>query len=281
MPSAPAPRDRFVTVGGLRLRYRDWGGPGVPVLALHGAAAHAHWWDPVAPLLAPRLRVLALDWRGHGRSAWPRPPAYRSQDFAADLVGVIERLGLGAPIVAGHSMGGHAALAFAAWHPARLSRLVVLDALPHANRERLRALRRRPARAPTEFPTRAAALARFRLRPGETTAPAALLRDLGRQGLVRVAAGRWRYRFDPECERRRVPVDAWALLPRIRVPTLIVRGEHSTILSRDVAQRMVKAIPRATLCELPRAHHHVTLDAPVALADCLLGWLAGTAGPPG
>ena len=273
MPDPRRPRDRFVTVGGLRLRYRDWGGDGRPLLTLHGAAAHAHWWDPVAPYLARRFRVLALDWRGHGRSAWPRYPAYRSEDFAAELGGVIEGLGLEDVVVAGHSMGGHNAMAFAAWHPDRLARLVVVDARPHVNLERLRALQRRAPRPPTEFPSLAQALARFRLRPPETVAPPALLRAIARRGLVRLPSGRWRYRFDPACERTRVPVDCWALLPRITSPTLVVRGEYSTILDRDVARRMAKTLPSAALEEIPGAHHHVTLDAPRALADCILAWL--------
>jgi pimeloyl-ACP methyl ester carboxylesterase len=100
MPAARRSRDRFVTVLGLRLRYRDWGGNGRPLVALHGAVAHAHWWDPVAPYLTRRFRVLALDWRGHGRSAWPRPPAYRSEDFAAELAGVIDALRLRDVVVA-------------------------------------------------------------------------------------------------------------------------------------------------------------------------------------
>jgi pimeloyl-ACP methyl ester carboxylesterase len=273
MPAARLPQDRFVTVGGLRLRVRDWGGNGRPFLALHGAAAHAHWWDPVAPYLARRLRVLALDWRGHGRSEWPRPPAYRAEDFADDLAGVIDRLGLDDVIVAGHSMGGQNALSFAAWHLERLARLVVVDARPHVNMERLRALQRRAPRPQTEFASLGEALARFRLRPSETLASPELLRAIARRGVTRLPSGRWRYRFDPACERTRVPVDAWPLLPAITVPTLVVRGEHSWILGRDVALRMTKVLPRATLEEIPGAHHHVTLDAPRALADCLLGWL--------
>ena len=70
-----------------------------------------------------------------------------------------------------------------------------------------------------------------------------------------------------------MPVDCWPLLPRIGSPTLVVRGEHSTILERDVAERMVKALPSGTLEEIPGAHHHVTFDAPRALADRILGWL--------
>jgi pimeloyl-ACP methyl ester carboxylesterase len=273
MASRPVPRDRFVTVNGLRLRYRDWGGRGRPFLALHGSAAHAHWWDPVAPQLARRLRVLALDWRGHGRSDWPRPAAYRTEDFATDLLGVVERLALDRVIVAGHSMGGHAALAFAAWHPHALDRLVVVDAKPMVNLERLLELRARGARPRLEFPTREAALRRFRLSPPETTAPATRLRAIGTQGIHRLGRGRWAYRFDPECERTRVPVNTWPLLPRITVPTLIVRGEGSTVLTREVAERMAKAIPSARLEELPGTFHHVMLDAPQALAECLLAWL--------
>lgn len=268
-----SPRDRVVTANGLRLAYRDWGGPGRPFLALHGSAAHAHWWDPVAPLLGRRCRVLALDWRGHGRSAWPRPPAYRTEDFAADLRDLIARLRLDGVVVAGHSMGGHAALGFAAWHPDALERLVVLDARPAVNVERLRELQARGERPRTEFSSRAAALRRFRLSPPETTAPATLVRAIGARGIERLGPGQWAYRFDPACERTRVPVDAWPLLSRITVPTLIVRGEHSSVLPRETAERMAKLIPSARLEEVPGAHHHVTLDAPRAVADCLLAWL--------
>jgi len=69
-----------------------------------------------------------------------------------------------------------------------------------------------------------------------------------------------------------VPVDCWALLPRITAPTLVVRGEHSLILDRDVAERMVKTLPSGALAEIPGAHHHVTFDAPRALADAISTW---------
>jgi len=273
VPGALIPRDRFVSANGVRLHYRDWGGQGRPFLALHGSSAHAHWWDPVAPLLRGRLRVLALDWRGHGRSAWPRPPSYRTEDFAADLLAVIDRLRLDDAVVAGHSMGGHVAMAFAAWHPEALGRLVVLDAKPMVNLGRLLASQARGERRHLQFPGRAAALRRFRLSPPETVAAPALLRAVGARGIRRLPSGRWVYRFDPACDRTRVPVDAWPLLPRITVPTLIVRGEGSTVLPRDVAERMAKVVPSARLEELPGTYHHVTLDAPGALAECLLAWL--------
>ena len=273
LPAAPEARDRFLVVNGLRLRYRDWGGSGQPIVVLHGSAAHAHWWDRVAPYLIPRLRVLALDWRGHGRSEWPSPPQYRSEDFVADLLAVIERLRLEGVIVAGHSMGGHHALAFAAWHPHALERLVVVDARPMVNLKRLHELRARGARARAEFPSREAALRRFRLMPPETVATSGLLREVALRGITRLTSGRWVYRFDPACDGTRVPVDAWPLLPQITVPTLIVRGERSSVLLRETAERMAGLIPGARLEELPGVYHHVTLDAPEALAAGVLAWL--------
>jgi pimeloyl-ACP methyl ester carboxylesterase len=187
---------------------------------------------------------------------------------------VIRGLGLERVVVAGHSMGGQAALAFAAWHPDALARLVVLDAKPSVNMERWLERQARRRRPRIEFPSRAAALRRFRLSPPETTAAPALLEAIGGRGIQRLGPRRWAYRFDPACEGTRVPVDAWPLLPRITVPTLVVRGELSTLVDRAMGERMAKLIPSARLEDVPGAYHHVTLDAPAALAECLLGWLA-------
>ena len=273
MSAGPVVRDRFVTVNGLRLRYRDWGGAGAPFLALHGMAAHAHWWDFVARRIAARVRVIALDLRGHGRSAWPSPPAYSTRDFTGDVLGVIERLDLRDVTLAGHSLGGHIAAAFAAWHPDRLARLVVLDTRPGFNRDRLRARQELARSRSLEFSTRAAALARFRLRPGGSIAAADVTAAIAAHGVRRLAPGRWAYRFDPMCEGTRVPIVLWLLLRRIAAPTLVVRGERSIILPRPMAERMVSVIPSARLDEIPGAHHHVTLDAPDAVARTLLAWL--------
>jgi len=256
-------------VDGLRLHALEWGEPGRPALCfLHGGSAHAHWFDSVAAAFAGRYHVISLDQRGHGESDWPRPPAYGTEHFAADLRGVMDGLGWTRAVVAGHSMGGHNAMAFTAWHPERVRALVIVDSRPSIPEDRLHRLRRRGHRALRLHPTLEAAVAAFRLLPPDTAADPALLAHLARAGVVQRDGG-WIYRFDPDGNRLCRPADTWKLLPRIAAPTLIVRGQWSPILPRDMAEQMREAIVRARLEEIPGTYHHLVLDAPEAFVGVL------------
>lgn len=266
---------RFHRVGALRLHYLEWGAPGRPgLLFLHGGSAHAHWFDAVAPAFADRFHVVSLDQRGHGESQWPEPPAYQTQDFAGDLLGVMDALGWARMTLIGHSMGGHNAMAFAAWHPLRVERLVIVDSRPSIPPDRLTQMHQRGYRPPRRHPSAGAAVSAFRLLPRETVAPPALLAHLARAGIIE-REGRWTYRFDPACNGTRQPVDAWPLLPKIACPTLIVRGEKSPILPRPMGEEMAKKIPGAMLAEIPGVYHHLVLDAPAAFIALLEGFLLG------
>lgn len=243
-----------------------------PLLFLHGGAAHAHWFDAVVPAFAGRHHVVSLDQRGHGESAWAVPPAYGTEDFAADLLGVLDGLGWARAALVGHSMGGHNAMAFAAWHPDRVSRLVIVDSRPTLPEDRVARMRARGQRPPRLHASPDEAVRAFRLLPPETSADPALLQHLGRAGLVQ-ANGGWRYRFDPACYAARRPVDAWPLLPRVAARTLVVRGEHSPIMTRDIAERMQTLLPDASVVEIPGAYHHLVLDAPETFTRALAAFL--------
>jgi pimeloyl-ACP methyl ester carboxylesterase len=266
-------RRRTLTVNGLALHALEWGAPGRPALCfLHGGSAHAHWFDAVVSTFVSDHHVLALDQRGHGASEWPPTPAYATEDFAGDLVGVMDAMGWARMTVAGHSMGGHNAMAFAAWHPERVARLVVIDSRPSIPADRLQTMHRRGDRGPMRHATRQSALRSFRLLPRETVAEPRLLEHLAREGITE-REGRFLYRFDPACNGRRRPTDGWALLERITAPTLLVRGEHSPILPPDMAAAMMQRLPRARLVEIPGAYHHLVLDAPLAFAKVLQAFL--------
>lgn len=264
-----AARRRWLDVRGLRLHALEWGTPGQPGLCfLHGGSAHAHWFDRVAPAFAGRFHVLSLDQLGHGESDWAQPPAYGTEHFTDDLAAVMDALGWPRAVVAGHSMGGHNALAFAAGHPGRVRGLVIVDARPSIPEDRLHRLRRRGHRALRLHPTVEAAVGAFRLLPPDTVADPSLLAHLARAGVVERDGG-WIYRFDPDGNRQRRPADTWALLPRITAPTLIVRGQWSPVLPRDMAEQMRERIPRASLEEIPDTYHHLVLDAPEAFVGVL------------
>ena len=269
-------RHRVLAANRLTLHALEWGTPGDPgLLFLHGGSAHAHWFDPVAVAFADRFHIIALDQRGHGESQWPDPPAYNTRDFSDDLLHVLDALGWEDMTLVAHSMGGHNAMAFAGWHSERVHRLVIADARPAVPLERLAEyqakIRGRPLRT---YESAEGAVARFRLVPPETVADPALLHHLARAGLIE-RDGRWVFRFDPACDGTRQPVDAWPLLSRITAPTLVVRGECSTILRSHVAAEMVRQIPNARLEEIPGTYHHVMLDRPAAFVSVLNRFLPG------
>ncbi|HEV8617177.1 MAG TPA: alpha/beta hydrolase [Methylomirabilota bacterium] len=264
---------RTLDVSGLRLHVLESGVTGSPALCfLHGGAAHAHWFDGVTPAFVDRFHVVSLDQRGHGQSEWAKPPAYATEDFASDLLGMMDALGWRRMTVVGHSMGGHNAMAFAAWHPERVSALVIVDSRPSLPPDRVERMRKRGQRPPRLHGSMATALQSFRLLPPSTTADPELLAHMARAGLVERDGG-FKYRFDPACYAARHPADCWPLLPRITAPTLIVRGELSPILPVEMAERIRAAIPGSEIVAIPAAHHHLTLDQPEKFTAALTTFL--------
>lgn len=269
-------RPRTEVINGVRLHFLESGQAGAPPLCfLHGGAAHAHWFDAVTPAFETRFHVVALDQRGHGESQWVDPPSYGTEDFVGDLLGLMDTMGWERMTLVGHSMGGHNAMSFAAWHPDRVARLVIVDSRPAIPPDRLEFMHARGRRLPRVHASEDAAVASFRLLPRETLADPAFLKHIARAGLTRRNGG-WGWRFDPATHGSRQPVDAWPLLGKITAPTLITRAALSPVLPAEMADRLHAAIPRATLVTIPNAYHHLTLDAPADFATALDEFLRGS-----
>ena len=111
---------------GIELHYRDWGGQGQAVVLLHGLASHCGIWDLVAPVLAQRNRVVALDLRGHGASGKP-VDGYDFDKVASDVDQMCRSLNFLRPVVVGHSWGGNVALQCAVARPDAVSGIVMVD----------------------------------------------------------------------------------------------------------------------------------------------------------
>jgi pimeloyl-ACP methyl ester carboxylesterase len=259
------------------LHLLEWGVPGRPTLCfLHGGAAHAHWFDEVTGPFVDRFHVVSLDQRGHGLSDWPETGAYATEDFARDLLAVMDALAWKDIVVIGHSMGGHNAMSFSAWYPDRVRGLVIVDARPSIPDDRLVLMHRRGQRPLRHHATIEDAVKAFRLLPRETVADPELLEHMAREGVVQRDGG-WVYRFDPTANAARKPVDAWTLLHRIEAPTLIARAALSPVLTLAQAERLRRSIRRAVLVEIPGAYHHLTLDQPSAFAEALERFVTGIA----
>jgi pimeloyl-ACP methyl ester carboxylesterase len=121
-------RDVVRVRDGVRIHYRRMGqGPGM--VLLHGFPQTGHMWRKVMPALAERFTVVTPDLRGYGDS--DRPAAgYDKRSMAADIVDVIQTLGIGPAVLVGHDRGARVAHRFALDHPSMLTRLVLLDIAP-------------------------------------------------------------------------------------------------------------------------------------------------------
>lgn len=138
----------FVQANGIQLHYADTPGGSPPLVLVHGLTANCRCFDVVAARLAPRLRVIAPDMRGRGASDKPST-GYTMADHAADVLGLLDALGLNQVVMGGHSFGGLLSLYMAANYAERVAKVVVIDAAISAASERTRELIR-PALARLE-----------------------------------------------------------------------------------------------------------------------------------
>ncbi|MDE0659549.1 MAG: alpha/beta hydrolase [Gammaproteobacteria bacterium] len=119
-------RENRVAVRGIELAYFEWGPRvGPTVLMLHATGFHARCWDGVIRELTNSVHVVAVDQRGHGRSA--KAPPYGWNEFGADAAALVEALDLVDVIGVGHSMGGHATVQAAGAHADRFRALLLVD----------------------------------------------------------------------------------------------------------------------------------------------------------
>ena len=262
--SAPV-AERVTVVDGVPIAYRMWGdsrsGPGV--VLVHGGAAHSRWWDHIGPLLAIDRRVVAIDLSGHGDSG--RRESYSFDGWAREILAVAADAGLDAPTVIGHSIGGVVTLRLAALFGSRIEGAVVIDSpVRNPAPEQHAAQDRRVFRELRVYPSREAAIARFRPVPDQPVL--GYIADHVAATSVRQVDGGWTWKWDPRVfvlEPPRAP------LTRLDCRVALFRAEHG-IMSAEMSEIMYDRLGRvAPLIEIPAAGHHIMLDQPIALVAAL------------
>jgi lipase len=119
------PELRFAYSDGVQIAAWEWAGADPAILFTHATGFHGRAWDEIVRQFPERRRI-AVEVRGHGRSAKPRPP-YAWRDFGRDVAAVAEAFGVREALGVGHSMGGHSTVCAAALRPETYARLLLID----------------------------------------------------------------------------------------------------------------------------------------------------------
>jgi pimeloyl-ACP methyl ester carboxylesterase len=251
-----------VDVEGASITYRTYGDrDDRGIVLVHGGAAHARWWDHIAPLLAAGHMVVALDLSGHGDSG--RREAYSLDLWAHEVLAVAADTGFTAPpTVIGHSMGGFVTLRAASLYGSRMAGAVAVDSPVRDITPEERAARERSAFGPLRvYPSAEAAIAKFHPIPNQPTLPYVAAHVASTS--IREVSGGWSWKFDPRIFARHQLTPG--LLTRLDCRVALFRAEHG-IVSPQMGEMMYDRLGRlAPVIEIPAAAHHVMLDYPIAL----------------
>lgn len=269
-------KSRWHTVSGRRIHSLAWGAEDRPgVVLVHGGAAHARWWVPIAPDLASEFHVVALDLSGHGDSGWR--DRYSLDLWAAEVSAVVEGASFSdKPVLVGHSMGGYVGACVAGDPGLGLAGTILLDAPVFAPDSEVddRVMRIPMGNEPQFYEHEASALARYRLHPEQPWVEPVINRYVARTSL-REEAGRWSWKFDPRVfdgvlTRRALRDGLAKMLGRVA----IVRAERGEVTQEIGAYMSGLLAGRASVVEVPMAYHHLMLDQPRVLLQVLRRILA-------
>ena len=279
MAEPVAPRRRSVQCAsprGLhRVAYLEWGDPRNRdvLVCVHGLTRSSRDFDELARALCGQFRVVCPDVAGRGDSdRLADPMLYAVPQYVSDMVTLIARLDVEAVSWVGTSLGGLIGMALAAQSHSPLARLVLNDAGPVISRASLERIAGYVG-AKMQFEKLEDAEAHIRT----ISAPFgphsdAQWRFLTETWLRRSDDGGWRAHYDPriaEPFRATLPesdMELWPVYDAIRCPTLVLRGEHSDLLSRKTAQEMRMRGPKAKVVEIRGVGHAPTLMHPDQIA---------------
>lgn len=254
----------------------------MPVVCLPGLTRNAKDFEPVARRLSASRRVVCLDFRGRGQSGRADPSTYRPDQECADTLGVLDHLGIRRFGIIGTSRGGIVAMIMATRARERMAGVVFNDIGPRIDVAGLLRIRSYLGKDPQlqDWPMAVAAL--------KATNPG--LETLGEDEWLAFARrvfrgedGRPRPDYDPgllnnfphedDIRSGKVP-ELWGLLDLMAgLPAVVLRGEHSDLLSADTVAQMQAQLPGLEAVLVRNRGHVPFLDEPECEA-AIDSWLA-------
>jgi len=270
----PRYEDRyFVVRDGLKLHYRDY--PGAtdrpPILCLHGLTRNARDFADFAERHSPAFRVIVLEFRGRAESDYdPLPMRYTPLTYAADVLELLDQLGIDRAIFVGTSLGGLVTMAVAAMQPQRIAAAILNDVGPALTPVGLERIQNYVGND-TRFRTWDEAAAAIKANQGSAFPNynhddwLAMVRRNCRED-----NGEIRFDYDMAIiipfEAAPTPkIDMWPLFRALgEKPLLVVRGEISDLLSAESLAKMHDAVPDMKSVTVPQTGHAPMLDEPEA-----------------
>jgi pimeloyl-ACP methyl ester carboxylesterase len=238
------------------------------ILFLHGGGqTRQSWSGALREAIRRGYRAVSLDLRGHGESDWSPDGRYDLSRFEDDVRRVIRHIG-GEPVLVGASLGGLVGIPIAAAPPPRVRALVLVDVTPRIEEEGTDEIHAFMNSAPNGFASldeaadAVAAYLPHRPRPADTS---------GLKRNLRFREGRYYWHWDPAFMRvgrgeeaksnfeGAISIDA--ATRALKVPTLLIRGSRSRIVSETGAREFLEMVPHAEFADIAGAHHMVAGDA--------------------
>jgi len=258
-----------------RMAYREWGDARNRdvLICVHGLTRSSRDFDELARVLCTQFRVVCPDVAGRGDSdRLADPKLYNWAQYIADMVTLIARLDVEAVNWLGTSMGGLIGMALAALPGNPVKKLVLNDAAPVVGRAALERI--------ASYVGEERSFATFEEAEKYVRSIAAPFgphsdaqwRFLAETWVRRQEDGSWRPHYDTriaEAYRASMPekdLELWPLYDAVRCPTLLVRGEHSDLVSRQAAAEMTRRGPKAKVAEIRGVGHAPTLLHPDQIA---------------
>ena len=264
-----APDVRRVTLpSGVGLEVAEQG-QGPAVLFLHGLTDSWRSFEPILPLLPEDVRALVPSQRGHGESERPER-GYGMAQLAEDAVGLLDTLEVDRAVVVGHSMGSVVAQTMALDHPSRVRRMILVGSGTTFDTPDLRVFAQAVAELRDPVPHQVAL--EFQQSTIHRPIPEELLETFVGESM-KVPAHVWQQALAGVLAFR-----SESFLPRLRVPTLILWGDHDAIVSRSEQERLRKGIEGSMLRVFEDTGHAPHWERPRDFVDALVTFLGS--GPP-
>lgn len=247
-----------VNINGIELAY-ERRGKGTPLVLLHGYPLDHHTWDILATKLEDTFDVILPDLRGFGKSTTVDTP-YTMEDIASDVAGLLDHLGINKAAIAGHSMGGYVALAFAKRYPERVSGLGLVSTQTPADPQDRKEGRYKSAADVAEKGIDGVVET---MTPKFT--PDEKLQGSAREIMERQQPAAFIGALKAMAER----MDASTLLAEINIPVVIIHGDADALIPVDRAREARNAVPNAHFVELKGVGHLPMMEAVKETAEAL------------